>query len=95
LKSSSLSISEEKYSKEVALLIDAAKSQTVIELEMSDLISKARDSGYNGPIIQKTGQNTVLVKLSEKGGYSYSYFNSLDVNIYPSEDGKKYVIFIK
>ena len=86
-KGDNLSLSEERYAKEIALLIDTAKVGDIIELNMEKVISESRKEGYAGQIIT-ISDNIVQVKLSEKGGYSYSFFNSVKVT--PLENNGKY-----
>ena len=102
-KSGSEAILEEKYAKQIALIIDSAKPEMKILLNMEDAIEKAKTEWSEdkiGEIVSVEGNN-VIVKLREKGGYSYSFFNDVPVSVYPdeknSETGKieNYVIFIE
>ena len=96
LKAGAFSLSEEKYTKEIVLLIDSAKSQTTILLNMERAFEEADKNGFKREnIVKKVGTNSIRVQLREKGGYTYSYFNNLDVTVYPSDDEKNYVIFIE
>lgn len=75
-------ILEQSYAKQIALLIDSAKPGMTLVLDMSkakDLLEKNGLDFEN--IIIKT-DNIITVKLSESGGYSYSYFNDVDFNYY-------------
>jgi len=72
-------ILEEKYAKEIALIIDSAKPGMNISLNMKDAVEKANDEKWKGKIVIING-NVVTVKLREKGGYSYSFFNDVDFN---------------
>jgi len=101
-KMSSVAVLEEKYAKQIALIIDSAKPFTEISLNMEDAIEKAKDEwGENkiSSVISKHGQlvmiteNIVTVKLSEKSGYSYSFFNDVDATTYLKND-KEYLIII-
>ena len=87
-------ILEEKYSKQIALMIDSAEPEMEIHLNMEDAIEKAVDEGWEENIIQING-NVVLVKLREKGGYEYSFFNDVDANAYPdTTNNKEYVLMV-
>ena len=68
---------EEKYAKQIALIIDSAKPEMEIHLNVEDAIEKAEDEGWEEDIIQ-IHENVVTVRLREKGGYSYSFFNDVD-----------------
>ena len=85
-------ILEEKYSKQIALLIDSAKPGMTIQLNMEDAIEKAEENDWNkGKIVSISG-NTVTVKLREKGGNSYSFFNDIAVSAFP--DKEEYIFLI-
>jgi hypothetical protein len=93
-KSGSEALLEEKYAKQIALIIDSAKPQMEIHLSMEDAIKKAKEKWGEDKIskIVSISGNTVTVKLREKGGNSYSFFNEVKLeNIYPIDmdgDGK-------
>ena len=93
-KSGSEALLEEKYAKQIALIIDSAKPQMEIHLNMEDAIKKAKNKWGEdkiGKIVSISG-NTVTVKLREKGGNSYSFFNDVDVSAY--QDKENYVITV-
>ncbi len=97
-KIGSESLLEEKYSKQIALLIDSAKPGMIIHLNMEDAINEAKKNNFNENIVFVSG-NTITVKLREKGENSYSFFNDVDVSVYPdkkNEDNKieNYIIKI-
>ena len=79
---------EEKYAKQIALIIDSAKPGMNISLNMDDAVKKANDENWKEKIVV-IQDNIVTVKLREKGGYSYSFFNNVDFNVlyfYPEKD---------
>ena len=83
-QSSSVSLLEEKSAKEIALIIDSAESETQITLDMSEVLEKAKDK----KIIEiNNEQNFVFVKLSEKSGYQYGFFNDNFVESEINEGG--------
>lgn len=84
---------EEKYAKQIALMMDAAKPGMEIHLNVEDAIEKADDEDWEEKIINVEG-NLVSVKLREKGGYSYSFFNDVGVNAYPDTTNNKEYVFI-
>ncbi|MFH1787231.1 MAG: hypothetical protein ABH811_00340 [archaeon] len=75
-KMGSAAILEERYAKEIALLIDGAKPGMKISLNIENALNK-KDKNWNGKIIS-IQDNIVTVRLREKGGYSYSFFNDVD-----------------
>ena len=98
-KSGSEANLEEKYSKQIALIIDSARPGMTIHLNMEDAIKKTKENLGEDRIdeIVSISGNTVTVKLREKGGYSYSFFNDVSVSIFPdtsSKPVKEYVIKI-
>ena len=95
-KSGGEAILEEKYSKQIALIIDSAKPGMIIHLNMEDAIEKAEENlGKEkiGGIVSIEG-NTVTVKLREKGGASYSFFNDVDVSTNFDTKNKKEYFFV-
>ena len=95
-KSGGEAVLEEKYSKQIALIIDSAKPGMIIHLNMENAIKKAKNNGFKENIVSISG-NTVTVKLREKGEYPYSFFNDVGVSIFsptPSTPKNEYVIKI-
>ncbi|MCW8965125.1 MAG: hypothetical protein OQK82_00350 [Candidatus Pacearchaeota archaeon] len=70
---------EERYAKEIALLIDASQPIMTMQIDMEDAREVAEDNGILFEDILKIENNVVTVKLSEKSGYSYSFFNNVEV----------------
>ncbi|MDP2628748.1 MAG: hypothetical protein Q8P15_02535 [Nanoarchaeota archaeon] len=88
------SVLEEKYAKQIALLIDAAEPIMTIHLSMEDAIEIAEKENFPaGEIVKITG-NVVTVKLGEDGGYSYSFFNDVDANANFDTLNKKEYYFV-
>lgn len=95
-RSQSPAMMEEEMAKQIALLIDSAHPGTAIKINVEDALSKAKNNNYNQDIIFKQ-KNVVTVKLRDKGGYSYSFFNDVDVSVFPdtsSSEIKNYVITV-
>ena len=92
-KMGSAAVLEEKYAKQIALIIDSSKPRMEIHLNMEDAIKKAESEKWEEPIVRITN-NVVTVKLREEGnGYSYSFFNNVDANVYQLND-EEYVLTI-
>jgi hypothetical protein len=86
---------EQSYAKNIALLIDSAKPITEMKLNMDDAFTLAGKNGVNPEDIVKINGNIITVKLSDKGGYQYSFFNNVDVTVYPDvSPNKNYIIKI-
>jgi len=92
-KAGGAAVFEEKYAKQIALTLDSAKPIMTITLNMQDALDKKeKDFDENNIITIK--DNIVTVKLREKGGYSYSFFNDIEVNK-PFPDNKgNYIIIV-
>jgi hypothetical protein len=86
---------EQSYAKNIALLIDAGKPVMEIKINMEDAINLAEKNGLKREEIVKINGNIVTVKLSDKGGYSYSFFKNVDATAYPDIPSEKnYIIMI-
>jgi len=93
-KAGGAAVLEEKYAKQIALTIDGAKSLMEITLNMEDAFKKM-DDGWNKDDVVVIKDNVVTVKLREKGGYSYSFFNDVNVDsVYDKKGEGGYVIIV-
>lgn len=96
-KVGSASVLEEKYAKEIALILDASKPGMMITLNMADAIKAAQSNlgqnSVNG--IVSINSNIVTVKLQNGQGYSYSFFNNINISsYYLDEANNNYIFFI-
>jgi hypothetical protein len=80
---------EQSYAKNIALLIDSAKPITVIKLNMENAFDLAGKNGVKINEIVRIDGNNVIVKLSPSGSYKYSFFNNVDVTVYPDNPDSK------
>ena len=94
-KTGSASLLEEKYAKQIALAIDAAEPAMTIHLNMEDAIDAAEKENLDLGEIIKINDNVITVKLREKGGYSYSFFNDVNVIPNPDPENKEYYFVIE
>lgn len=72
---------EQTLSKEIALIIDNAKSDMIFSLDLTKYIDIAKKNNQPIDKIVRTDDNRVMVSLKQKGGYSYQYFSDYDVSI--------------
>jgi hypothetical protein len=79
---------EQAYSKQITMLIDSAKPVMVIKLDMEKGKNIADDRGIEFSNVVKIKGNEVSVRLSEKGGYTYSFFNDVLVTASALKDEK-------
>lgn len=97
-KSGSAAVLEEKYAKEIALILDSSKPGMMISLNMADAIKTAQSNlGENSNLkeIVSINGNLVTVKLRDNGGYSYSFFNNINAsNNYLDKANNQWVFFI-
>ena len=88
---------EQSYAKQIALLIDSAPAGTEIQINMQEGFELADKNKVNRADVVNIYGNIVKVKLSEKGGYEYSFFNDVDVSEFPGniyDDSIKNLHFI-
>ena len=88
------SLLEETYSKQISLLIDSAKPGMTIVLDMEKAREIAEKNGLEFEEIIFSRDNLITVKLDENSGHSYSYFNKININLYPDSEINSYVIKI-
>ena len=94
-KLNSTGLVEDKYSKQIALIIDSAKPGMTIHLNMEDAIKIAKDNSQDLSKIVSVSGNVVNVKLEDKSARSYYFFNNVKVSVYPDTSQnplKDYVI---
>jgi uncharacterized protein (UPF0333 family) len=87
-QASSGHVLEENYAKNIALLADYAKPEMIIRIDMEKGMNIAEENGIDFSKVVKIDGNVVSVKLTDDGGYSYSFFNDVELHSYPSNDDK-------
>jgi hypothetical protein len=91
---------EEKYAKQIALILDSAEPGMTIYLNMEDAIKIAKKENRDLDNVISIQNNVVSVQLREKGGYSYSFFNDvvddIDFSVYLNweKPDEEYVIYL-
>jgi len=74
---------EQAYAKQVALLIDEAKSDMQILVDFEEGVEVAKKNKKTSGLVKIDNKtNQVVVSLGSKGGYSYKYFSDYEVNAY-------------
>jgi len=82
---------EQSYAKQISLLIDSSKPLMTLKLNMEEGKKLAEKNKVDFNEVVRIEDNIVVVKLSGKGGYEYSFFNDVDVTAYPD---KEFYVFI-
>jgi hypothetical protein len=90
---SGATIMENTYSKQIALMIDVAKPGMLLKINLEKLKTVSDKNGIDFENVVKIRDNVVTVKLTEKGGQTYSFFNNVSVT--PYSDGIFYVFPIE
>lgn len=91
-------VMEEKYAKEIALSLDYARPGMMITINMSDAMSYAEKTLGEKNLAKMVliKGNEVTVRLSGNDpGYTYSFFNNVDVtNYYFDKTHGSWIFFI-
>lgn len=74
---------EQIYAKEIALIIDNAKPEMAMLLDVSKLVELAKDNDKDVNEIIKLDKenNRVFISLRGTRGYSYKYFSDADIEL--------------
>jgi hypothetical protein len=79
---------EQTYSKQIAMLADSAKPVMLIKMDMEEGKNIAEKNKIDFGNVVRIEGNIVQVKLSTNKGYSYAFFNDVDVSAYAERDDK-------
>lgn len=74
---------EQIYAKEIALLVDSAKPNMLIKIDMEKGMKLAEKNGIDFREAVRVDGNAIRVQFSENSGYTYSFFNDVNLNVYP------------
>ncbi len=80
-------IYEQSYAKQIALIIDNAKPDMVVSLDVSDGLEVAKKTENDFSNAFELKQGRIYVDLGKGGGYSYEYFTNykIDLNLQGDE----------
>ena len=76
---------EQLYAKQIALIIDSSNPAMTIIVDMEKGRAVADENEIPFSEVVKISGNNVIVTLSKGGGYTYSFFNDVEVGGYPDE----------
>ena len=79
---------EQTYSKQIALMIDSAKPAMEIKLNLEKAQKIAEENKIDFKEAVSITGNVVNVKLSQKTGYEYSFFNNVETKAFPETNSK-------
>jgi len=85
---------EQMYAKKISLIIEEARPNTHIELNINELLNRADKNKYTGDIVS-IDKNSVLVKVSEKGGYGFSYLSNANIGKIENRENGLLILDIK
>lgn len=87
-------ILEQSYAKQIALIMDSAKPGMQIYLNMENALEIAKEKWGEDHLNEIVGirDNMVRVRLSDKSGHSYSFFNNITIKGYYYDKLNGYVI---
>lgn len=89
----SSAVLEDRYAKKISLLIDEARPETVIYVDMTDGAKIARNAGMFPEVYIK--DNEVFVKLTIDGGNRARFYSTYKVNFEYLKSEEKLKIEIK
>ena len=87
-QSSGAALLEQTYSKQIALMIDSAKPAMEIKLNLEKAQKIAEENKIDFKEAVSITGNVVNVKLSQKTGYEYSFFNNVETKAFPETNSK-------
>jgi hypothetical protein len=79
---------EQSYSKQIAMIADSAKPVMLIKMDMEKGKNIAEKNKIDFGSIVQIDKNIVQVKLSANKGYTYAFFNNVDISAYAERDDK-------
>lgn len=79
---------EESYSKQIAMVLDSSKTVMIIQMDLEKGKKIAEGRGIDFKDVVNIDGNIVRVKLTQKSGYSYSFFNDVDVSARAIKDSQ-------
>jgi len=75
--------------KQISLLVDSSDAVMEIKLNMDKARKLANENEVAFDDVVSITGNVVNVRLSQKGGYQYSFFNDVEVFAYPEDSSDK------
>ena len=84
---------EQRYAKEIALLIDASTPGSIYNMDFTNGFDIAKEnSKLKDLVVIDSANNLVKVSLRGSGGYQVAYFTNYPISIRESPETKKIVI---
>lgn len=76
-----VSVYEQAYAKQIALMVDKASSNSTVSLFMDKGVNLAKKNNIHLKDVVIIKDNTIIVSLAKGGGYGYKYFTDENVTI--------------
>ncbi len=93
-KMGATAVLQEKYAKQITLILDSAEPGMIISINMKDAIKIAKKENRDLNSVISIQDNVVKVQLGEKGDYSYSFFNDIDVSVHLNTSSVEEYFFV-
>jgi hypothetical protein len=81
IQSSSIHLDEERIAKQITLIIDSAREDTLVKINFGDFLKRVEKNGVSSinAIKIDNDKNLVIVKGDKNSFYEYAFFNNLSV----------------
>lgn len=81
-------IYEQAYAKQIALIVDNAKPDMIVMVNIDEIAKVAEKNNRDLTKVFSVDKNLnqIRVNLGKSGGYSYSYFSDVDVQLNVNEN---------
>jgi len=79
-KMGSAALLEEKYAKEIALLIDSTADNSALKLDVTEAYEIAKKNNIPKEEMIVISDKEVILKLSGEKGYAYPYFHKVSID---------------
>jgi hypothetical protein len=73
--------SEQFYAKQIGMLIDSARPETVLYVDVTDAYNLAKNNNVDLNSIFKIDNDKILVHLSNSRTYAFQFFNDVNVEV--------------
>ena len=87
---------EQGFAKEIALMIDNSRPGMLLFVDISKGKEIAEKNGYKGELVRiDNAKNQLTVQLSNKNGYTFSYFSNYNLTYKDIKNGNHFTIQVE